>query len=167
MDGDAGQIEDTRDLFVHQPWNPDDTPNFTLAEMACKCGACGLKDEWPGTGIDRERKPGHAVARAAMDGRFMVWLQMIRRQVEFPFIVTSGYRCEEYNKRIRGGPAHPMGLAVDLGIWGIEAHMLVTAALSAGAQGVGVSQRGPIRDRFIHLDLLRFQGFPRPRIWSY
>ena len=157
MDADAGQIEDTRESFVHVPWNPDDTPNFTFAEMACKCGACG----------DQGARPLKGAGCAAMDGRFMEWLQRIRRLVEFPFIVTSGYRCEDYNKRIRGGPAHPMGLAVDLGVFGADAHKLVTAALSGGAQGVGVSQRGPLRDRFIHLDLLRFQGFPRPRIWSY
>ena len=126
-------------------WRFLETPDFSVSEMACHC-ACGL---------------------AAMDHRFMAWLQGIRTRCGFPFPVSSGWRCVDYNATVRGGPAHVYGMAADIGIFGEPAHTLVAVALAGGAQGVGISQRGPLSGRFIHLDLLPAGIFPRPRIWSY
>lgn len=70
-------------------WRTAETPNFTHEELACACG-CVL---------------------VCMDPHFMVWLQKIRNQCDLPLPVTSGFQCEDYNGRLRGGPAHPAGVA--------------------------------------------------------
>lgn len=116
-------------------------PNFSEKEMACSC--CG---------------------RAEVDIAFMDKLQGLRDLVGKPLPVNSGYRCLKYNKKIGGGPAHPAGVAVDLGVQGELAHEMLTLALAMGFQGIGVKQKG--RGRFIHLDMLE-KGAPRPWVWSY
>lgn len=120
--------------------------NFTEAEFRCKCG-CG---------------------RADMKEDFMDSLQGMRGATGRSFIVTSGYRCPDYNDRIaktgRTGP-HTTGRAVDLLCSGEAAHEILGLAMEAGMTGVGVSQRGDHGGRFLHLDDL-ITG-PRPGLWSY
>src|SRR6056300_680552 len=67
--------------------------NFTLEEFACK--HCG-KNEISHDLIDK--------------------LQELREECEFPFIVTSGYRCSEHPAEInKDKPGmHAKGLAVDI-----------------------------------------------------
>ena len=50
------------------------TPNFSRAEMSCRCG-CGLDH---------------------MDEKFMKMLQQLRNELG-PLPVTSGVRCERHN----------------------------------------------------------------------
>ena len=121
-------------------------PNFTEAEMCCKCG-CG---------------------RADMDEGFMDRLQAMRTEAGIPFQVNSGYRCPDYNDRIsttgRNGP-HPTGHAVDLGCSGGRAHEVQRLAHKHGMTGIGSKQHGPHEGRFLHLDDLKTP--PRPNIWGY
>ena len=129
---------------------PDDAaerwPNFSPAEMQCKCG-CG----------------------ALPDASFMDNLQAIRADVGFALTVTSGARCQDHNIRVsatgRTGP-HTTGLAADIGVSGHMAHALIAAAVERGMTGIGVSQRGPHRTRFIHLDMIE-ESHKRPWVWSY
>ena len=122
--------------------------HFKQDEFRCKCG-CGKAD---------------------MDEEFMLRLDQMRMAAGFPFIVTSGYRCPDYNDQVsstgRTGP-HTTGKAADISARGHEALKIVDLALSHSMTGIGVAQKGG--GRFIHLDCLvnGERGAPRPWIWSY
>lgn len=116
-----------------------------MEELACPCGCNNM----------------------LMDGIFMKRLVAMREALDFPFVVTSGYRCPEYNSSISstgmGGP-HTTGRAVDIAISGENADKLVGSSYEHGMTGRGINQKGD--KRFIHLDDLPSPR-PRPRIWSY
>lgn len=73
--------------------NWDDYPNFSREEFECPCG-CG---------------------RADMTHEFMVAIQSFREEVDAPMVITSGFRCEEHNKKVGGAPgsAHVKGQGAD------------------------------------------------------
>lgn len=130
-------------------WNPADTPNFTVAEMRCRCG-CGGAD---------------------MDGGFMARLQGLRDALG-PLRVSSGFRCPDHNARVSStgsnGP-HTTGKAADIGVFGVQAHGLLIAAAEHGFTGFGIRQNGARGARFVHLDILmadETNGL-RPWLWSY
>jgi len=121
---------------------------FSDEELACKCGRCdgGLH----------------------MDPEFMDRLTDLRIIIGRPFIVTSAYRCPQWNKQVSStgstGP-HTLGRAIDIAAVGSLAVELVTRASEVGMTGIGVAQR--TSHRFIHLDDLPSDQFPRPAVWSY
>ena len=121
------------------------TEHFTTDEMKCKhCGECH------------------------MDMDFMEVLEDIREAYGKPMYVVSGYRCPVHNMNVsntgRTGP-HTTGKAVDIAVAGVNAYTLLAAALYHGMTGIGVSQKGPVSTRFLHLDMIHSNL--RPRIWSY
>lgn len=96
-------------------------------------------------------------------------LELMRSEADFPFIVTSGFRCPEYNKLVadsgEGGP-HTTGLAVDISVRGHEAFALMRLAFKHGMTGIGVKQKD--NDRFLHFDCIAADGKnTRPWVWSY
>lgn len=124
--------------------------------------------------FDCKSTPGSGVH---MSPAFVDKLENLRAAVadslgwEVPFEINSGYRTPEYNAAVSDtgmhGP-HTTGRAVDIHIFGQEAFLIASLAKSCGFTGIGVSQKGPIGSRFIHLDdLTKEDGFPRPRLWSY
>ena len=124
------------------------TAHFTDAELNCPhCGDTRLSLE------------------------FLRELERLRTMFGKPMLVTSGYRCPEYNDTVSstgmGGP-HTVG-AVDVVIAGGRAFELVGMAINLGWRGIGVKQHGPWNNRFIHLDRLNSltEVRPRPRVWSY
>ena len=96
-------------------------------------------------------------------------LERIRRWVDHPLVVTSGYRSPEFNATLGGHPAHPMGIAVDLALRGKLAYQVLAAAPQFEFTGIGVSQHRA-RGRFLHLDVgarvARLRSV-RPMVWSY
>jgi uncharacterized protein YcbK (DUF882 family) len=115
---------------------------FTKKEMECQ--HCG-KSKW--------------------DQEFIDWLTLVRIEADFPFPITSGYRCSEHpleaRKSIPTSGAHTTGRAVDIGVRGAKALRVVEIALKHGCVRVGVNQKG--RNRFVHLDLA-----DKPSsLWSY
>ncbi len=101
-----------------------------------------------------------------MNNEFMVKLVSMRKEIGFPLVLTSAYRCKIHNESVsstgNSGP-HTTGRAVDILVRGNRAHKLIECALRHGMTGIGVSQKGPLR--FIHIDDL---GGPlRPWVWSY
>jgi uncharacterized protein YcbK (DUF882 family) len=104
-----------------------------------------------------------------MDPVFLAMVDELRARYGKPIIVTSGYRCPEYNARIsatgRTGP-HTTGHAIDVSVSRGDAFALLRLALSMGFTGIGIKQTGA--QRFLHLDdLPNAPGQPRPTIWSY
>lgn len=123
-------------------WN---YPNFTEDEFRCSCG-CG---------------------RADMKAPFMNRLQLLRSACGFAFPVTSGFRCEEYDKLIGGAGVHPLGEAGDLNLWGGKINIIVSHLSRLGINRFGLSQTGDYKKRFIHLDTLISEDHPSPWNWTY
>ncbi len=118
------------------------TPNFSFAEMSCKCG-CGFAP--------------------TPDDDFMRMLQRLRDRLG-PLPINSCARCEEHNRKEGGYPrsAHLEAKAADIRIFGPRAIQVLEEARRIGFSGVGIKQNGPKEKRFIHLDIL-----PRIALWSY
>lgn len=121
---------------------------FTEKEMACHCG-CGKLPE-----------PG-----------FMHFLEAMRQRADFPFVITSGARCADYNFKVTGkrDGAHVRGLAADIKVYGERALRVVELALQYGMTGIGVNQKGNIPGRYVHVDSVP-AGDPvivRAMLWSY
>lgn len=123
--------------------------NFTKEEMQCRCG-CGM--------LPTEE--------------FMVRLQELRDELDFPLPVTSGARCPAHNQAVAStgdtGP-HTYGLAADISVYGTQAHKAIATALKLGFTGVGVKQKGNHLSRFVHFDIVPVDDslHPRPWIWTY
>jgi|TARA_Y100001951_G_C11265215_1_gene255028 zinc D-Ala-D-Ala carboxypeptidase len=123
------------------------TKNFTTDEMACAC-----------------------CHKAEMDEEFMRTLQSIRDEMQRPLKITSGFRCENHNKKVsstgKRGP-HTYAKAADILISGADALRLFSVAQKHGVSGVGMSQKGDHNKRFVHLDTLSPDEGPRPTVWTY
>ena len=121
------------------------TANFSVNEMACRCG-CGTSE---------------------MDPEFMRMLQELRDQMQGPLLVSSGRRCDHHNDAVSTAKnkkkgVHTLGQDSDILISGERAMLLFEKARKIGFSGIGLSQRGPHQDRFVHLDTK-----PRKALWSY
>jgi uncharacterized protein YcbK (DUF882 family) len=102
-----------------------------------------------------------------MEDDFLILCDELRGRCGFPLIVSSGYRCPEYNARVSetgsDGP-HTHGVAVDFYVTGLQAYVLLREAMAMGFKGIGVKQTGERGARFIHLDMMVDL---RPNVWSY
>ena len=120
-------------------WN--EINNFTEDEFKCKCG-CG---------------------RADMDLSFVKKLDQIREDLDFPLIISSGFRCPDHNDNVsstgRDGP-HTTGKAADVKLSYETARKFLSEA-THWFNGIGVNQKGEPGTRFIHVDSLG------DRVWSY
>lgn len=122
---------------------------FKKTEFDCNCG-CGSN---------------------LMEKTFLKTLDDLRGRCDFPFIITSGYRCPEYNDAVsstgRNGP-HTTGRAADIKLFGQRAFNVIRhCTLGGWMTGIGVMQHGPHNSRFIHLDDLEPGDRFRPTIWTY
>jgi uncharacterized protein YcbK (DUF882 family) len=120
--------------------------HFTENELKCK-GGCG---------------------RAEMDADFMVKLEQIREYLGKPMLLSSAYRCPDYNKNVsstgENGP-HTTGKAVDILCYGNDALELINLVTDVGINGLGISQKGSLSSRFIHIDDIEVGN--RPWVWTY
>ncbi|NIT14780.1 MAG: DUF882 domain-containing protein [Candidatus Dadabacteria bacterium] len=105
--------------------------------------------------------------KARMDQNFMNKLDALRWKFNHPIRLSSAYRCPKYNEKVGGvkDSPHTKGIAVDILIYGQEAHRLLGIALEMGFSGIGIKQHGEHKDRFIHLDI-QTEG-TRPWVWTY
>jgi uncharacterized protein YcbK (DUF882 family) len=93
-------------------------------------------------------------------------LNGVREEFGKPMLVTSGYRCKEYNSLRGFTQTHATGQAVDISCSRKDAFKLLKIALNFGFTGIGIKQKG--EGRFIHLDdLATNEERIRPTIWSY
>ncbi len=127
----------------------DLTVNFSMIELACKCGC------------DLGMLPEHYTSAAWT--RMLADLEAIRAEVEEAVFINSGIRCERYNRDVGGvkNSAHLRAAAdIRLGYtYGPYRFRLLAAAVKCGVTGIGVAET------FIHID--RDTVKPRPAAWTY
>lgn len=114
---------------------------FTVQEFNCKCG-CGGGEK--------------------IDSLLLYLLSKARELANVPFVITSGYRCEEYNKKVGGvgESAHTKGLAVDIAVVSGSARFaILQAAIIVGFTRIGIGKG------FIHLDV--DEKKPQRMAWMY
>lgn len=100
----------------------------------------------------------------------MARLQQLRELYGKPMPISSAFRHETHPEEARKAKpgVHNKGCAVDVKVYGGDVLLLMKLAVEVGFTGVGVSQKGPHGQRFIHLD--DYEGdaeTPRPWCWSY
>lgn len=116
------------------------TKNFSSDEFACKC--CG---------------------RQNINEKLVFQLQNIRDIIKMPIIITSGYRCPTYNKKVGGSPKsqHLLGKAADIYVKGMsvrDLYEIVKIFYRNGINGIGIYPE----QHFIHVDIRE-----TPVIWVY
>ena len=118
---------------------------FREEEFHCHCGEC----EFPG-----------------MDQEFLYDLNNLREALGQPIIITSGYRCEKYNKKIGGSPtsSHLKGLAVDISCKDSIYRFCLIQTLFWNQVDFILDRIGIAKD-FIHLD--KDSSKQEDRIWVY
>lgn len=124
----------------------DKWPNFSKAEFDCKH-----------TGKNR------------MDEDFMDILQQIRTVYGKPMIISSGYRDHSHpiEERKKKAGEHSFGVAADILVHGTDAMDLIVIAYGHGIRRIGISQKGAMDKRFIHLGYGdKLLHFPEA-LWSY
>ncbi len=92
----------------------------------------------------------HCCKQVILDFRLLDMLEILRRRVgDKPVIITSGYRCEEYNNKVGGVPGsyHLLGMAADVKVPGMAPGDLMKYASEVGFLGLGLYQT------FCHLDI--------------
>lgn len=93
---------------------------------------------------------------------FLNALELTRIVAGIPFIITSGYRTPDHNKKVGGkqGSSHTKGWAADISCRSSrERFKIIRAAIKSGITRIGVSQN------FIHLDM--DPNKPNNVIWTY
>lgn len=123
--------------------------NFTLEELACKCGKCGVE-----SGL-------------MMNPRLMDNVQRLR-DIVGPLIISSAYRCPNHPEEAKKDDPgeHSDGDSVDLRADGARALLILKTSLSMGCfPRVGVNQKGSRSGRFIHLGMSK--RLPNPALWTY
>ena len=134
-------------------WRPIDY----IPRFKCKCGCGNYK-------MDRDFLNRFQKVRAE-------WFKETGKDLVRS--VSSGYRCNDHNRKVSkfaskidGSGPHTFGKAVDILISGHDATHLYTIAKKY-MSGIGLSQKGPRRFRYMHLDALTPEEANRPAIWAY
>jgi len=118
---------------------------------------------------DKELSCSHC-GENKFDQKTLDALQELREAIGKPIKLSSAYRCPEHNDKVSGsgksGP-HTTGCAIDILCSGKGAHEILTFAMIRSSiwKGIGVSQKGEHKSRFLHLDTLETDM--RPWVWSY
>lgn len=110
--------------------------HFDSSEFACKCGCGGLSN-----GAD-------------INPRLVQVLERMRAIIGKPLVLSCGYRCPVHNAEVGGvsNSQHIYGTAADVQRPdGVMLQTLYDAAVTAGADGIGVYSWG------VHVDV---RGYP-------
>jgi zinc D-Ala-D-Ala carboxypeptidase len=121
--------------------------HFCAEEMACRCG-CGL-------GLHPDD----------LHPELLDLLEQVRALAGgLPLAITSGLRCPAHNAAQGGVPDSPhcRGAAADIACGSaVRRWQLLVAAVTAGAQGIGLART------FVHVDVDRGADRHRPAAWGY
>ena len=112
---------------------------FKKKEFTCKCGC----------------------EKNIISGELLEMLDKARGLAKIPFVINSGYRCENHPQSLKSpSSSHIKGLAADIKCTDSKSRALIIDALGyAGFKRFGIS------DSFIHADI--DNGKPNPVIWLY
>jgi uncharacterized protein YcbK (DUF882 family) len=104
------------------------TPHFNLSEFACPC-----------------------CQKVMLHPLLLEKLEKLRKIVERPIHITSGYRCFEYNRKVGGidNSYHLIGLAADIKVKDIHLIQLLAYAEEIDFTGIGFYEK----KNFLHLDV--------------
>jgi zinc D-Ala-D-Ala carboxypeptidase len=102
-----------------------------------------------------------------MDIGFIIKLDKCRELAGIPFKITSGYRCEEYNEKLRQkglkaskNSSHLKGVAADIAVKNSgDRYKIIQSALRVGFTRIGIGKN------FIHLDT--DENKSQDVIWHY
>jgi len=102
--------------------------HFKLSEFSCPC-----------------------CKRVILHPKLLVKLIELRKILERPVYITSGYRCPEYNQKIGGvvNSYHCIGLAADIQVKDISLIDLLGYAEEIDFNGIGFYEK----KNFLHLDV--------------
>ncbi|MGB6371674.1 MAG: D-Ala-D-Ala carboxypeptidase family metallohydrolase [Atribacterota bacterium] len=102
--------------------------HFKLSEFACPC-----------------------CKRVMLHPKLLVKLIELRKILERPIYITSGYRCPRYNQKIGGvvNSYHCIGLAADIKVNNINLIELLGYAEEIDFNGIGFYEK----KNFLHLDV--------------
>jgi uncharacterized protein YcbK (DUF882 family) len=103
-------------------------PHFNLSEFACPC-----------------------CKRVMLHPFLLEKLEKLRKKIERPIHITSGYRCFEYNRKVAGvaNSYHCIGLAADIKVKDINLMELLSYAETIDFNGIGFYEK----KNFLHLDV--------------
>jgi len=113
--------------------------NFTHDEMKCSC-----------------------CHREVMSPGFMARLQRAREIAGIPFIINSGWRCEEHNRSVGGSAesSHLTGCAADIQATTLgQRYAIINGLIKAGFKRIGIHKI------FLHVD--NSQAKTQNIIWLY
>ena len=95
---------------------------------------------------------------------FIRFLDGCRRRANVPFVITSGYRCAEYNKQITGASkfsSHMLGWAADIATPNSQSrYKIVRSLFESGTKRIGI-----YHDGHVHVDLA-VSDFPQEVAWT-
>ncbi len=126
---------------------------FKPEELKCRCGKCASR------GFE-------------MNSDFMKHLDELRELCQFPFILTSAYRCPEHNNKVSNSGSdgeHTTGFAVDIAVNGHQAYLLLDKVYKQGYfTRIGIDRKSG-KDGYIHLGHEeKGKGkFVIETVWSY
>lgn len=105
-----------------------------------------LSNDFDSTEFDCNGK--NCCSTTEIDPKLVDYLQKIRDYFNKPITITSGYRCETYNKKIDGAPKskHKYGQAADIKVSGIPPLKVAQYAEFIGIRGIGQYPN------FVHID---------------
>ena len=99
-----------------------------------------------------------------MQHEFMQRLDVLRKMINRPLIISSGFRDISHPIEVKKTKAgmHTTGMACDI----LASHKhgldIISFGLQLGFKGFGIQQKGDFSSRFIHIDLRETQT-----LWSY
>ncbi len=119
----------------------------------------------------------HCCGKLRIEESFLDRLERVRYRCGFPFVITSAYRCPEWDAEVAGlkqpfaRAPHPSGKAADVLCFGHGAVLIEVNARAEGMTGIGWLQRQdvPHGGRYVHMDDMPAGDpeIPRPWLWTY
>lgn len=106
----------------------DLSTHFSAQEFACKCRTRGLR-----------QADGYCGGKSWISPTLVAKLEELRAAIGKPILITSGCRCQLYNRYVGGASAsqHLMGTAADVTVKGMAPSEVAAVAERVGFGGIG------------------------------
>lgn len=106
----------------------DLSEHFSASEFACKCSLRGLR-----------QADGYCGGKVWVAPELVRKLEDLRSVIGKPILITSGCRCERYNRYVGGAASsqHLLGAAADITVSGMAPNEVAKAADKLHFGGIG------------------------------